>query len=211
VSNQIFEARDTNLVYALSRMARDFLGLEAPVLGSLRASWRIHDSVNAGRPYLLHPGVDGDECAAAFRTIARTLRTATLPAPRPARDAHAAPRPRPAPAVPCALPVDVAEYQRAYQRYLVDLPAALTIPGGALPARLKDVSAGGALVELDDPPIVGTKVTLLVPAMGDQFGLACGVRHRDPRKRRAGLQFLGERTEGARLAEALRALGAARG
>jgi flagellar biosynthesis protein FlhG len=43
LGNQIFEAKDTNVVYAISRMARDFLGLEAPVLGALRASRRIHD------------------------------------------------------------------------------------------------------------------------------------------------------------------------
>jgi MinD-like ATPase involved in chromosome partitioning or flagellar assembly len=210
VGNQVLEARETNLVYALSRMARDFLGLEAPVLASLRASPRVHASVRAGRPYLLEAEVDGEECATTFRTMARALRSAPPSRPPAAATAgvsRAAPPPSLAPAPPGALPVDLADYQRSYQRHLIDLPATLVYPGGLLQVLLKDVSEGGALVQLDRPPPAGTRVTLILPGLGEHPGLACVVRHSQPDKRKAGVQFLADRDEGRRIAQEIQMLG----
>lgn len=101
-------------------------------------------------------------------------------------------------AAPATLPVNVADYERAYQRHLVDLPATLVYPGGLLPATMKDVSEGGALLSLERLPPVGTRVTLVVPGLGDHPGLACVVRHADAARRRAGVQFLADREEARR-------------
>jgi flagellar biosynthesis protein FlhG len=209
LGNQLFEPREAGVVYALSRMARDFLGLEAPVLGALRASRRVHDSVNDGRPYLLHAGVDGDECAATLRAVAQALLQAPLPrvaAAAAALDGHPAPAPR-APLAAHSLPVAVSAYERAYERHAVDLAATLVYPGGLLPARLRDVSETGALLELDRPPPAGTRATLVLTGLGEQPSLACVVRHVDPAARRAGVEFLADPETGRAAADGIRRLG----
>ena len=212
VGNLLLTVRETALVYALSRMAREFLGVEAPVLASLRATRRIQRSVTEGRPYLLCADADGEDGAATFRTMAQALRAAAPPRAPDAPgggDAPAAPPAR-ALALPTALPVDVTAYEQGYQRHLVALPATLIQPGGRRPALLLDVSEGGALCELDQPPPAGTEVTLVVPGLPDLAGVGCEVRHAAPGKRRAGLQFRLPRDEGRRVALAIRLLGADR-
>lgn len=207
VGNQLFEPREANVVYALSRMVRDFLGLEAPVLGTLRASRRIHDSVSDSRPYLLHAGVDGDECAASFRSIARALLTAPLPGAAAAEPHHEAAPPR-QPAATESLPVAVAAYERAYERHPVDLAATLVFPGGLLPTRVVDVSEGGALLELAHPPPPGTRGTLVFTGLGDQPSLPCVVRHALPDAPRVGVEFLADRDAARRASDGIRRLGA---
>lgn len=207
VGNQVVEARETNLIFALSRMAHDFLGVEAPVLASLRVSEGLRASQGAGCPYLLQAGVEGEECAVTFQTMARALRTAPLTGARALTAPEDAGDPPGAAALPAALPVNVADYERAYQRHLVDLPATLVYPGGLLPATMQDVSEGGALLALERPPPVGTRVTLVVPGLGDHPGLACVVRHADAARRRAGVQFLADREEARRTADAIRLAG----
>ncbi len=193
LGNQLFEAREVNVVYAISRMAHDYLGLEVPVLGALRASRRVHESVNDGRPYLLHAGVDGDECAASLRSIARALLAAPLPQAQAAAEAgqEASPDHRPGAAAP-SLPVAVSAYERAYERHQVDLAATLVYPGGLLPARLLDVSDGGALLEVDRPPPAGTRVTLVFTGQGALPSLPCLVRHASPSGHRAGVEFMAD-------------------
>ena len=212
LGNQLFEPREANVVYALSRMAHDFLGLDVPVLGTLRASRRIHDSVNDGRPYLLHAGVDGDECAATFRVIAHALRAAPLPSLVAAEAATSgeppgAPPATRAPAPAASLPVAVSAYERAYERHLVDLAATLVYPGGLLHVQLKDVSEGGALLEVDRPPPAGTRVTLVFTGLDEQPSVVCVVRHADPAKRRAGVEFLADGDTARRTVEGVRRVG----
>jgi flagellar biosynthesis protein FlhG len=209
LGNQVFEPREANVVYALSRMARDFLGLEAPVLGSLRASRRVHDSVNDGRPYLLHAGVDGDECAATLRAVARALLTAQLPRLAAAEaDGYTGPLAPRVPAQVASLPAAVAAYERAYERHAVDLAATLVYPGGLLPVRLRDVSETGALLELERPPPAGTRITLVFTGLGEQPSLPCVVRHASADARRAGVEFLADREAGRRAADGIRRVGA---
>lgn len=211
LGNQLFEPREAGVVYALSRMARDFLGLEAPVMGALRASRRVHDSVNDGRPYLLHAGVDGDECAATLRAVAHALLQAPLPkvaAAEAALDGRPGPlAPRP-PAAAHSLPVAVSAYERAYERHPVDLAATLVYPGGLLPVRVRDVSETGALLEVERPPPAGTRVTLVFTGQGEQPSVACVVRHADPAARRAGVEFLADREASRQAADGIRRVAA---
>jgi len=211
VGNLLLSIRETGLVYALARMAREFLGVEAPVLVSLRASRRLQQAAVTGLPYLSSQGADGEDVAAALRTIAQTLRVAPLArAGAAGSDEAASVAPSRPLALPAALPVDIAAYEAGYQRHLVELPVTLVHAGGELPALLMDVSEGGALCDLDAPPQAGTQLTLLVPGLDEPAGLACEVRHAAPGKRRAGLQFQLGREEGRRVALAIRMLGADR-
>jgi flagellar biosynthesis protein FlhG len=204
VGNQVFEPREANVLYAISRMAHDFLGIEAPVLGALRANRRVHESVNDGRPYLLHAGVDGDECGATLHAIAKVL--LQTPLPRLARDGPEEepfdPTPRP-PLEAGSLPVAVSAYERAYERHAVGLQGTLVYPGGLLPVKLCDVSTTGALLELDRPPPAGTRVTLIFAELGDLPGLACVVRRVEVSARRIGVEFLADRGAARQAAELL--------
>lgn len=213
LGNQLFEPREVNVIYAISRMARDYLGLEVPVLGSLRASRRMHDSVDGGRPYLLHAGVDGDECAASLRAIAGALLDAPLPrlqpAPRPgAGEGSGAPPAHRLAEAGASLPVAVSAYERACHRHPVNVTVTLVHPGGVLTAQVRDVSEGGALLELDRPPPAGTRLTMVFTSLDDQPSLACVVRHASAASRRAGVEFVADPEAARRAAAGLRREGA---
>jgi flagellar biosynthesis protein FlhG len=76
VGNQVFKDAHAGVFGAVARTMHDYLGLKVPVLGWLRSSATIHESVNNRRPLVL----DRDtKDTAAFRSLARTL-LATLPA-----------------------------------------------------------------------------------------------------------------------------------
>jgi flagellar biosynthesis protein FlhG len=76
VGNQVVNTAQAGVFRAVAQTMRGYLGLEVPVLGCLRSSPMIHDSVNRRRPLALDPDC---EDAAAFRELARAL-MATLPA-----------------------------------------------------------------------------------------------------------------------------------
>jgi flagellar biosynthesis protein FlhG len=76
VGNQVVNRAHDGVFRAVAQTIRGYLGLEVPVLGTLRSSTAIHDSVNHRRPLALDP--DSPD-AAAFRDLARAL-LAILPA-----------------------------------------------------------------------------------------------------------------------------------
>jgi flagellar biosynthesis protein FlhG len=197
VGNQIFEPSERNVIFAISRMVRDFLGIEAPVLGALRASRRLHDSINAGRPFLLD--ARGEETADTLRQMARTLLDAPVPRAVPAPPAPVSIPP--ASGVP--LPVTLDRYHRATERFPVDCEATLVAPGGLASVRVRDVSTGGALLALARAPAPGTRVVLVVSAAEGRPSLPCIVRHADGERGVAGVEFLADRELTARLAEEL--------
>jgi flagellar biosynthesis protein FlhG len=76
VGNQVFKDAHAGVFAAVANTMHDYLGVQIPVLGWLRSSAAIHESVNNRRPLVLDRGTKD---TAAFRTLARTL-LATLPA-----------------------------------------------------------------------------------------------------------------------------------
>jgi MinD-like ATPase involved in chromosome partitioning or flagellar assembly len=72
VGNQIVNARDRKTVEALTRMFRDFLGLEVPVVGWLRFNRKVFDSVNERVP-LLAADPDDDVARAVVRVAEQLL------------------------------------------------------------------------------------------------------------------------------------------
>lgn len=75
VGNQVFKDAHAGVFGAVARTMRDYLGLNVPVLGWLRSSAQIHESVNNRRPLVLDPNTKD---TVAFRSLARTL-LANLP------------------------------------------------------------------------------------------------------------------------------------
>jgi flagellar biosynthesis protein FlhG len=52
LGNQLVDAKEYNALRALSRMIRDFLCVDAPVLGALMRRERIHNAVSRRRPFV---------------------------------------------------------------------------------------------------------------------------------------------------------------
>jgi len=76
VGNQVFNDAHAGVFGAVAHTMRDYLGVTVPVVGWLRSSNAIHESVNSRRPLSLEPHTkDG----MAFRNLARAI-LATLPA-----------------------------------------------------------------------------------------------------------------------------------
>ncbi|MES1164777.1 MAG: P-loop NTPase [Verrucomicrobiota bacterium] len=70
VGNQVFEASQSGIFHAITRMIQDFLGITVPILGTVRASRRIRESVNLRKPMMLS---GQDEDARAFQQMAEAL------------------------------------------------------------------------------------------------------------------------------------------
>jgi flagellar biosynthesis protein FlhG len=70
VGNQVFEAGQTGIFHAITRMIQDFLGITVPILGTVRASRRIRESVNLRKPMML--GAKDDDTR-AFQQMAEAL------------------------------------------------------------------------------------------------------------------------------------------
>jgi flagellar biosynthesis protein FlhG len=70
VGNQVFEAGQAGIFHAITRMIQDFLGITVPILGTVRASRRIRESVNLRKPMMLG-GTDED--TRAFLQMAEAL------------------------------------------------------------------------------------------------------------------------------------------
>lgn len=85
VGNQVQDPKEVGVFHSVARMISNFLGIEAPVLASLPASRRLHESVNARRPLCVD--APRDELARWFQWMAEAL----LLAPDPALRADGAP------------------------------------------------------------------------------------------------------------------------
>ncbi len=70
VGNQVFESGQTGIFHAITRMIQDFLGITVPILGTVRASRRIRESVNLRKPMML--GAKDDDTR-AFQQMAEAL------------------------------------------------------------------------------------------------------------------------------------------
>jgi MinD-like ATPase involved in chromosome partitioning or flagellar assembly len=70
IGNQVVQASDGAVFWSVSRMMREFLGVDVPVLGYLSAATVVGDSVTDRRPFVLgHPC----EPARVIRKMAETL------------------------------------------------------------------------------------------------------------------------------------------
>jgi len=175
VGNQATMPTDVNIFHAVERMLRDFLGIDAPVVGVVPTSLRLHTSVNRRSPLCLDS--PHDEAARAIRQIAHRLLDAAIPV-----RGDVEPLPVAASAVDPELPA-LDTFARSHPRHRVDWVAELNGRRG----RLREVSLSGALMELDQLPAVGTEGQLIVA----QYGANLRTIVRSKRNGSVGLQFLG--------------------
>lgn len=78
VGNQVMSDSHAGVFRAVAQTMRDYLGVEVPVLGWLRTSVNIHESINRRRPLALDPN---SKDGAGFRKLAHAV-LASLPAQR---------------------------------------------------------------------------------------------------------------------------------
>ncbi|MBI2898121.1 MAG: P-loop NTPase [Deltaproteobacteria bacterium] len=195
VGNQVFEAKDAGIFHAISRMMGDFLSIRAPVLGHVRASRRVHDSVTRRRPLLVDD--PGDECARAFHRMAEALLLAEVDEPMRPAVAVAGERDGARPddgQTDEELPAEPGLYMRRHERHPVSWTARLEGPGGGAYVQVREVSLGGAGIEANEPlPVaVGDERTLVFDDLPDRPALPGVVRYVNARHSRVGLEFLCE-------------------
>ncbi len=69
IGNMLATPGDRDVIYAVQRLVKRFLGLDINVAATFRSSPHVRDSVNRGKPFAL----SADPDAAVFRQLARTL------------------------------------------------------------------------------------------------------------------------------------------
>ncbi len=164
IGNQVLEPRDVTVPRALERLLGDFLGLDVPVIASLKASRPIRDSIQRRRPFVLDAGAE--ESSRQLHAAAKWLLESDVEALRYLRDdldesiLPAAPG-----ALPAAPPPETSTHLRHEHRLLVDLPGQLLLDGTPHAARLKDLSEGGGLVQAQLELAIGCRLALAVPAL----------------------------------------------
>lgn len=158
VGNQVEGPAQRNVFFALSRMARDFLGVTLPVVAELSLDTDLRRSITTRKPYLYT--FSTGPIAKAFGQIAEHVVSANLAEIRSAR----------APVAIDELPaprddehgVDLTSYLRREVRVAVDWPAELRSGGAAFPVRVVDLSPRGALVASKAALASGGRIELLV-------------------------------------------------
>jgi PilZ domain len=93
--------------------------------------------------------------------------------------------------------------QRRFLRHPVDCEARLDVAEGTHLVRVRDISEGGALLELDRPLEPGARAQLRLPQLPDRPTAWCVVRHASLETRRVGVQFEGDPAVAALLAAEL--------
>lgn len=160
LGNQLTDLRELNALHALSRMIRDFLALDAPVVGGLLRTDRIHASVTRRKPFLLEGMADAE--SKLFMRLAdeylEIRRVQTRSSPEATADDRPFGQAASSSAVP--LPAPLSQYHRAHERYDVSWAANVEVSGVRQVARVHDVSAGGMKIELTRPCAAGTLLRL---------------------------------------------------
>lgn len=211
IGNQVFDAAQRNTFYALSRMVHDFLGTPLPLLGALRASRIIHDSVNQRRPFAL--GSLAEENGRILSEIAaRLLREDPGPL-RIVRQGQEDSRGlaseqgdepgRVDPAIP-PLPSPLNDYSRLPPRYPVAWQAQIEIAGSRIPVRVEDVSLAGARLSGAGSLSIDRRCEILFEGFSDRVSAL--VRYVDGQDI-AGVEFVDGGELPAKLVAAARAAG----
>jgi len=202
VGNNARTPEEAEAFHAFSRLVRDHLGIPLPVLGCLRGSDRIAQSVTAQRPLLARRGLD--ENVRAFHSMAESLLMEGIISDDACELGTDAP-----PAVAQGpLPVDLRTYLRLFPRYPVDWAASLELEGRSADVRVLDVSFTGAAIEVFSDLRAGDRGWLRFGQLQGQPALEVIVKNVVPSVRRIGLSFAEPGEISSRLVAAASALAA---
>ena len=203
VGNQTRTPEEAESFHAFSRLVADHLGIPLPVLGCLRGSERVAQSVLGQRPLLTRRGLD--ENVRTFHAMAETIMSEGIVSETACDLSSDVPV-----TVPQGpLPVELRAYVRQYPRYPVDWAARLEIDGRKADVRVLDVSFMGAAIEVFLDLRAGDRGRLHFEQVQGQPVLEVIVRNVVPAVRRIGLSFDEPGETSSRLVAAASALVAA--
>jgi flagellar biosynthesis protein FlhG len=207
VGNNTRTPEEAEAFHAFSRLVRDHLGIALPVLGCLRGSDRIAQSVAAHRPLLARRGLD--ENVRTFHSMAEALMSdgAVSEASGEACDLGSE---TPVTVARGPLPVDLRSYLRQYPRYPVDWAARLKLADRETEVRVLDVSFTGAAIEVSSEVRSGDRAWLHLDQLQGQPALEVVIKNFQPALRRVGVSFDEPGEVSSRLVAAASALAATR-
>jgi hypothetical protein len=201
VGNSIDAPDQAEIFHAFSRLVRAHLGIPLPVVGCLKSSERIAQSVVARQPLIARRGIDGN--VRQFDHMAEAIMNDEgLGARNCALDGD----PIDVPVAP--LPAPVESYARRHTRYPVDWAASLELATEVTAVRVRDVSESGAAIETALRLRVGDTGVLHLDQIAGQPSVAVVVKSILPASNRVGLSFVDKGRTTARLAAAARAAAA---
>lgn len=202
VGNAIEAPEHEETFHAFSRLVREHLGIPLPVVGCLRTSERIAQSIVARQPLIVRRGIDDN--VRQFHHMAEVIMN-----DEGALDRDCALDGEPIEIEPAAatLPADIGRYARKNIRYPVDWAATLELGSGVTAVRVRDVSASGAAVETATKLRVGDAGTLHLDQLRGHPSVAVVVKNVIPTSNRVGLAFTDRGRIPARLVAAARAAG----
>jgi flagellar biosynthesis protein FlhG len=183
VGNNTRTPEEAESFHAFSRLVRDHLGIPMPVLGCLRGSDRIAQSVVAQRPLLARRGLD--ENVRAFHAMAEALMMEGIVSDDVCELGSGAP----VDVAAGPLPVDLRSYLRQYPRYPVDWAARLELPNRHTEVRVLDVSFTGAAIEVFTDLRAGDRGWLRFDQLQGQPQVEVVVKNVVPSVRRIGVSF----------------------
>src|SRR6266498_1623275 len=169
VGNSIDAPEQEEIFHAFSRLVRAHLGIPLPVVGCLKSSERIAQSVVARQPLIARRGIDGN--VRQFDHMAEAIMNDDgLGARNCALDGD----PIDVPVAP--LPAPVESYARRHTRYPVDWAASLELATEVTAVRVRDVSESGAAIETALRLRVGDTGVLHLDQIGGQPSVAVVVK-----------------------------------
>ena len=181
---------------------REHLGIPLPVVGCLRTSERIGQSIVARQPLIVRRGIDDN--VRAFHHMAEVIMNDEA---APGRDCALDGEPIAIETAAPALPADIGRYARKNTRYPVDWAATLELDSGVTAVRVRDVSASGAGVETAMKLRIGDPGVLHLDQLRGHPSVAVVVKNIVPTSNRVGLAFTDRGRVPARLVAAARAAG----
>ena len=197
IGNMLQDAKDSNSLHAFSRMINHFLAVDARVLGALKSSKRLHDSVTVRRPLML----DGkpDDSTAVMHDMARALMDLDIQVLRAQQtELHFDGITRGFDqVVDGPLPSDLSRYVRRHERVVVSLPVQVTCRGDKHKATFIQLSLSGALLAIDIPLQAGEQIAVLIPTIRTFEGgsFAATVRNARGDGKAFGIEFAEERAD----------------
>jgi MinD-like ATPase involved in chromosome partitioning or flagellar assembly len=199
IGNGIDAPEQEESFHAFSRLVREHLGIPLPVIGCLRSSERIAQSIVARQPLIVRRGIDDN--VRQFHHMAELIMND--------EGAHArecALDGAPIDVAPGPLPADIGRYARKHTRYPVDWAATLELPSGVTAVRVRDVSESGAAVETTMRLCVGDVGILHLDQLRGHPSVAVTVKNLVSLSNRVGLAFTERGRTPAKLVAAARAV-----
>jgi flagellar biosynthesis protein FlhG len=201
VGNAIDAHEEEESFHAFSRLVREHLGIPLPVIGCLRRSERIAQSIVARQPLMARRGIDDN--VRQFDHMAEVVMNdegigmSACPLDGDPIDVAIGP-----------LPAAVESYARKHPRYPVDWAGTLELVQGLTAVRVRDISESGAGVETTLRLRVGDTGILHLDQMSGQPRVPVIVKSVVPASNRVGLAFAEKGRVTARLVAAARAAAA---